>query len=247
MKLFGISDTIVHDCKGFNISRSILSKCDDIQNKYPEKNLIYYKTIKLKDKIIYPSVKLQDFITPMYSHYKWCKDNKLTIEDFIRINKENDNKYTMEELLDSLRFQIFKKYARMKSYQCDSKLYGVPEMWESPLNIWYIKQGDCESSSLSLLCLFKAAGFNNDLEHLNWAVCGDTKYGGHCVVHIYSLVKKKWYHLETTKTKIKEQEIKQLPEIHDESNPLCITDIWFSFNSQLSRATEVDGNISIRG
>jgi len=222
-----------------SVPKRIINICYTIRDKYPEEDLYYYRTIKLKDKTITIDVPLRDWISPISSHYKWCNERGLTLENYVKLNKENGNKFTMEQLIDALRFEIYRQYIPTKQYRYDSSLYGENENWEPVIDTWHMKLGDCESSSMQLQCLFLAAGLIGPLEYLNWNTCGQTPLGGHSTITCFNFETNSWRHLESTSTSTNALKLADLPEIHDSSDQLNITDVWFSFCSQMSRAKEM--------
>jgi len=87
------------------------------------------------------------------------------------------------------------------------------------------------------MALFEAAGLTGELRSLYWNVCGQTELGGHSTVYVYDLQNDKWRHMETTATSTPYTSFYGLPFNTTETDQLRITDVWFSFNSDVARHT----------
>ena len=78
------------------------------------------------------------------------------------------------------------------------------------------------------MALYKAAGVPRGFQR---AVCGTTKLGGHCAVHVYSFEKHKWLHYETTANS------KMIFDADDTSKNIAIYDVWWSFDWKYAWST----------
>ena len=217
-----------------DIPQNVIYKCIDLRNAYPKATITYAGYgIKLKNSIVKPNVDIRDFIYVLESHRKWCLLNGLTLAQYKYKNEEME----FGELVNSLQFEIYKKYIARKTYQYDSTLYGIDEHWSPLIDSWYLKKMDCENSSFELMALFEAAGLTGVLKNLTWNVCGMAKLGGHSTVYCYDLKNNVWRHLETTTTYTNINSFYQLPLNTDETDKANIYNVWFSFNSETARHT----------
>jgi len=212
--------------------QNILDLAETKRTAYPIRNIVYKGyTIKLKNTIRKPEIKVQDFIQVLRSHHEWLENGGLTLQAYLKKYDGIDYGVVMNHLM----FDIYRAYVPRKSYALDSDLYGISEQWSPTIDSWYLKKMDCENSSNELMSLFKAAGLTGPLEHFSWNSCGSTPLGGHSTVYCWDFSNEVWRHLETTVTSVSESEFTDLPENGDPNDQLGITDVWWSFNSQVAR------------
>lgn len=193
-----------------------------LDNKYPKVNIEYKGRIFGTQKEIIP-IDVRLLITPQDFHIKEeIKKNKLEI-----VVPEID--------IPEIYNYIYKKYYK---YAHDQKVYGVSELWEFPFEILEKKkitksQGfDCDSWANLQASFYISAGMP---PHKVRVVCGDTNYGGHSTVYVYSDIDGKWHHLNSTYGKFYEH-LFNFPTTDDAgvTDNLGIKDVWFSFNNLYS-------------
>lgn len=215
------------------IPPEILGLADSMNSKYPLAKILYTGyPIRLKDKTLNPEIHVQDFITPLWSHFEWIEARNLTLEQYLAKSQG----ISFGEVLNKLMFDIYQAWAPTKRYEYDSNLYGISEYWSPAIDSWYVKRMDCENSSIELIALFMAAGIKGPLSAFTWVVCGDTPLGGHATVECYDFKLGKWRHLESTATSVPVSGFDKLPFHDDANDKLNITNVWFSFNSEISRS-----------
>jgi len=225
---------LLGDSDEAHIPDFIKNKCEEIKNEYPQANITYTGyTIKLNSKTITPAIDITDFIHVLNSHKKWCEKYNYTLKDYLCMYPDLE----FGKVINKLMFDIYKKYLPTKSYVYDSTLYGIGEQWSPLIDSWYLKKMDCENSTFELMALFEAAGLTGELRSLYWNVCGQTELGGHSTLYAYDLQNNKWRHMETTATSTSCSTFYGLPFNTDTKDQLRITDVWFSFNSDIARHT----------
>jgi len=212
----------------YHIPDNIKRIIDYYDNKYP-KQKIYYQGITLHTKK-FGDVKLKiyipDYIQSFRSLEIWLEERGLTLQNYLKKYKE----YAVA--IDELRFDIYKEFLKEKKYMLDSELWGDKEFWSPSLFSWYLRKrgkfyGDCDSLSIVLMSLFKAAG----LPRLQRLVAGRTYSGyGHCTIHIFNLKNKIWLQYEPTALS---------PYVFDKDKdrPIAIKQVWFSADWKFAWST----------
>ncbi len=222
------------------IPEDIKKKALELKNEYPEANIIYKGyVINLKTGDFKPSVKVQDFIQVLHSHRKWIEERNLTLKKYL----EKYPSLSFGEVVNKLMFDIYKAYAPIKSYMYDKDLYGLAEQWAPTIDTWYLKKMDCENSTIELMALFEASGLVGELKNFYWNVCGMCQLGGHSTLYCWDFKNNCWRHFETTVRKVTASDFYSLPTNKDKNDKLNITNVWFSFNSDVARhkfKTDVD-------
>lgn len=207
----------------------------EIRNKYPAATIVYKGyAIKLKDTVVTPEIRVQDFIHMISSHHRWVKSKGLHLKYYLNNNPD----LSFAENFNDVRRDLLAEHVKRKTYIYDSELYGVDEQWAPALDGWYLKKMDCEGSTNEALALFEAAGLGGILRSFNWNVCGYTYSGyGHSTINALDLVDKVHRHLETTVTRVKAATFSDFPEWTDKADQSNIKDVWWSFNSDIARHT----------
>lgn len=228
-KLNEIENQILKTKEGEDIvflNKDIREKAKELDNNYPKANISYHGlAIHTKDEIRKFKVDLRDFITILYSHKKFIKDNDLELIEWLK-GKPIDQYGTT---INKLMYTIYRK-SRRHRYKRDINLYGVSEYWTPNLFSWYMREMDCENSANELLALFLAAGIPSSFIR---NVCGMTySGGGHSTIYVYDFRYYCWRHIEATRTIAVENNFWDLKKSNDKSDQLNIKDVWFSFNDK---------------
>jgi len=221
--------------RGIEIPESIKAKAAEIRAKYPAAFICYkgFK-IELKSGTITPEIRLQDFVHVLPSHRNFCETRGLTLANYV----ENNPDIEFGELVNELAWDIYLAWLDSKKYKTDADLYGVEEQWSSLLATWYVREMDCENSTLEYQALIEAAGLVGDLRAFFWNVCGSTYSGfGHSTLNAYDFRDDCFRHVETTLTVTNKKSFHDLPRWDSSADLLNIRDVWFSFNSEMARHT----------
>jgi hypothetical protein len=169
----------------------------------------------------------------MNSHREFCEVNGFTLKKYLEKFKD----LSFGEVVNKLMYDISKGYVGRKRYMYDKDLYGVSEQWAPPIDTWYLRKMDCENSTNELMALFEAAGLVGELRSFYWNVVGNSPVGGHSTLYAWDFKNLVWRHIETTVTKISYMSFDSFPTNDDTNDRSRITDVWFSFNSDVARHT----------
>lgn len=144
-----------------------IAESDDYVDRYWITKLVNYitdwryrKLVRIKDwlKEQMSSLKLQDII----------KNNNLI--DYVESDKYGN------KLFDGLVRKILHLVYSRTVYQTDKTQYGVEEVWQTSIDTWNKKIGDCEDFSILILTLARLCGVPPNRIRL---VAGDVEGGGH--------------------------------------------------------------------
>ena len=122
---------------------------------------------------------------------------------------------------------ILRYVKRILTYISDETVWYVKEKWQTPLETWTIRTGDCEDGAILLAAFFSICGISSK----QWSVvCGDVKGGGHAYFLFtsnlnaitYVLDWCYWYNSDT------------IPKRKTFFKDLKYYDVWFGFNNMKS-------------
>lgn len=120
---------------------------------------------------------------------------------------------------------ILRYVHRTTEYKSDKKVWFVTEKWQTPLETWLLKTGDCEDGALLIAAFLKHSGVPSE----QWGVvCGDVKSGGHCWTNYTSNSNAVTYHLDWCYW-FNSNSIPNRNPFHSDSNYVRT---WFGFNDK---------------
>jgi len=148
--------------------------------------------------------------------------------------------YQTEEDYETLIPKIYKNiFTEYYKYDYDKNVWGETEVWEFPSELFArYKKGkitaDCDSFAILIKSYLLSAGVSD------WrvrVVAGDTFYGGHATVYVYSSITKKYHHFNSTFGGILKDKVCEYPthqDARDGKDKIGITKVWFSLNYNYS-------------
>ena len=189
--------------------------------KYPFENFkhdFFYSANNNKKPYLI-EIPLTEFIFSTNSIDRFLINNKLTMTEYLK-------KYSYKEAIQTLRYDVYALFVKLKTYRTDLGTFGFTDVWTNPFVSWNllidnIRQMDCEDSSILLMALFKSAGIPCGLQRVT---CGVTNSGiGHATVTVYDFDLDQWIIYESTV-------MDSMKIIASDLDPWAIKDVYFSFD-----------------
>ena len=165
----------------------------------------------------------------------WCNANKgvLWSDKIVRehINGLNNlyPKPTQNHRKAIAVLRFVKKYI---TYVGDTKVWGCGEYWQTPLETWTLKTGDCEDGAIlinELMRMAKIPSYQREVR-VGWVKMPGSKKGGHAYTVYTSELDARNYELDWCYNYDNTPIDKRVP-LEDKKNYL---DIWFCFNESYS-------------